>query len=352
MAVKMKDIADELGVSLVTISKALRDHPDISKQMRQRVLERVKALNYRPNLAARALVTGRSSLVGLIVPDLINPFFVEVAKSLSLALRQHGYFLLITSSEEDAELERQEIEAMLAHRLDAIVVASFALNSDALRVAQSGDTPLILIDRSFEEFSAHFVGSDDYAIGKLAGEHLLSIGCKRLAHIRGPENNVGIRRLKGFTDTLKRHGFELPPEFIFNARSVNVDGKRHGSDAVKYFMRLKNPPDGVFCYNDVIAIGLIMEAKHQHISIPQDLAVIGCGNLHFDDAIRVPLSSIDQRTAGIGRRTAKLILELAASKEVVQLIRKIVVQPQLVPRESTERVKRPARSRAKSEPRT
>ena len=347
MAVKMKDIANELGVALVTVSKALRDHPDISKQMRQRVLERAKALNYRPNLAARALVTGRSSLVGLIVPDLINPFFVEVAKSLSLALREHGYFLLVSSSEEDAELERQEIEAMLAHRLDAIVVASFALNPDALRVVQSGDTPLILIDRWFEELSAHFVGSDDYAIGKLAGEHLIAIGCERPAHIRGPENNVGIRRLKGFTDAIKKSGRRLPPNFVFHARSVNVDGRRHGSDAVRYFMSLKQPPDGVFCYNDVIAIGLIMEAKHQHIAIPRDLAVIGCGNLHFDEAIRVPLSSIDQRTADIGRRTARLILELTARKDAVQPIRKIVIQPRLALRESTERARQPARSKAK-----
>jgi len=115
MAVKMKDIAADLGISLVTVSKALRNHPDISKKTRERVYAKVKELNYRPNLAARSLVTGRSSLVGLIVTDLIHPFFADVAKGLSAVLRERGYFLVIASSDEDPTLEEQEIEHMLEH---------------------------------------------------------------------------------------------------------------------------------------------------------------------------------------------------------------------------------------------
>src|SRR5271167_1272879 len=138
MPIKMKDIARDLGVSVVTISKALRDHPDIGKATRDRILLKVKELGYRPNLAARTLVTGRSSLIGLIVPDLIHPFFADVAKGLSLALRKQGYFVVISSSEEDPELEQQEIEHMLAHRLNALVVASCQPDSDSLRKTQQG----------------------------------------------------------------------------------------------------------------------------------------------------------------------------------------------------------------------
>src|ERR1700761_1659007 len=160
MAVKMKDIENDLGLSLVTVSKALRNHPDISKKTRERIQARVKELNYRPNLAARSLVTGRSSLVGLIVPDLSHPFFADVAKGLSAVLREHGYFLVIASSEEDPALEEQEIEHMLAHRLDALVVATCQTNPESLRRVQHGDTPLILLDRYFDDFDSHFVGSD------------------------------------------------------------------------------------------------------------------------------------------------------------------------------------------------
>jgi len=334
MAVKMKDIAEALGVSLVTVSKALRQHPDISKQTRERIEAKVKELNYRPNLAARSLVTGRSSLIGLIVPDLLHPFFAEVARGLSLTLRERDYFLVLASSEEDPVLEQQEIEHMLAHRLDALVVATCQPEPAMLRRIQTGDTPLVLIDRYFDGFSSHYVGTDDYTAGKLAAEHLIEIGCKRIAHVRGAENSTGRRRYKGFLDTLQKHGRTLPPEYLIAAGSVDVEGARYGSAALKQLRTLKQPPDGIFCYNDVVAIGLVLEAAAEGVRIPQDLAVIGCGNLHYDEAISVPLSSIDQRSSEIGTRAARMILDLL-QPEASQEHTRAVLQPRLVARAST-----------------
>ena len=339
MPVKMKDIARDLGVSVVTISKALRDHPDISKATRERILLKVKELGYRPNLTARSLVTGRSSLIGLIVPDLIHPFFADIAKALSLAMRRQGYFLVLSSSEEDPELEREEIEHMLAHRLDALIVASCQPGPESLRKIQQGDTPLILLDRSFEELPSHFVGSDDYTAGKLATEHLVAIGCKRVAHIRGPENSVGHRRLKGFLDTLKKHGIEMPAEYLIHAPRADVDGHQNGVAALRRFLEMHRPPDGIFCYNDIIAMGVIAETLLRGIAVPKELAVIGCGNLHYVSQIRVPLSSIDQRSAEIGQRAARLILDILAAKADKALLedREIILQPRLVARDSTAR---------------
>ena len=336
MTVNMKDIARDLGVSVVTVSKALRDHPDISKTTRERILLKAKEVGYRPNLTARSLVTGRSSLIGLIVPDLIHPFFAEVAKGLSQGLRRHGYFIVVSSSEEDPELEQQEIEHMLAHRLEALVVASCQTNSEFLRKTQLEETPLILLDRSFKDLASHFVGSDDYSAGKLAAEHLLGIGCRRIAHIRGPENSVGKRRLKGFVDTLRKHSVEIAADHILQVARGDVDGRSSGADALRRMLQLRRLPDGVFCYNDVIAVGVINEALRQGIDVPKGLAVIGCGNLHYDDEIRVPLSSIDQRSDEIGGRTARLILDILGD-EASGTCREIVLQPRLVARASTAR---------------
>ena len=337
MPVKMKDIAQDLGVSVVTVSKALRNHPDISRQTRQRVLQRVEELQYRPNLTARSLVTGRSSLIGLVVPDLLHPFFADVAKGLSLALRQQGYFLVLASSEEDPKLEQQEIEHILAHRPDALVIASCQITGESIEKTQRGETPIILIDRSFKAFPSHFVGSDDYAAGKLATEHLLGIGCRRVAHIRGPENSVGSRRLKGFVDTLKRHEIDLPEEYVIQVPQVDVNGGARGAEALKHLKELGQVPDGIFCYNDVIGIGVISEALKLGIQVPEDMAVIGCGNLHYDADIRVPLSSIDQRSREMGSRAAALILSMLALEEPDPEPRAIVLQPRLVARESTAR---------------
>lgn len=338
MTVNMKDIARDLGVSIVTVSKALRDHPDVSDTMRERIHLKVKELGYRPNLTARSLVTGRSSLIGLIVPDLIHPFFAEVAKGLSLAVRQHGYFLVMSSSEEDPLLEQQEVEHMLAHRLDAMVIASCQTNDEFLRKLRLGDTPLILIDRFFKDLPFHFVGSDDYAAGRLAAEHLLAIGCRRPAHIRGPENSVGIRRLKGFTDALKKQNIDLPEDYILRVLKVDVGGRTSGVDAFRRLMDLAYMPDGVFCYNDVIAVGVIGEARSQGMRVPEDLAVIGCGNLHYDNEISVPLSSIDQRSSEIGSRTAKLILGILTDKGTA-VQQRVILKPHLIARASTESTK-------------
>jgi LacI family transcriptional regulator len=339
MPVKMKDIARDLGVSVVTISKALREHPDISKATRDRILLKVKELGYRPNLTARSLVTGRSSLIGLIVPDLIHPFFADIAKALSLAMRRQGYFLVLSSSEEDPDLEREEMEHLLAHRLDALIVASCQPSPESLRKIQQGDTPLILLDRSFKEMPSHFVGCDDYTAGKLATEHLLAIGCKRIAHIRGPENSVGDRRLKGFLDTLKKHGIEMPAEYLIQAPRADVDGHQNGVAALRRLLELKRPPDGIFCYNDIVAMGVLAEALLQGIAVPKDLAVIGCGNLHYVSQIRVPLSSIDQRSAEIGQRAARLILDILTARAGKALLeyREIILQPRLTARDSTAR---------------
>jgi LacI family transcriptional regulator len=339
MASKMKDIAQALGVSLVTVSKALRGHPDISRRTRERVEAKVKELNYRPNLAARSLVTGHSSLIGLIVPDLLHPFFADIARGLSLALREHGYFLVLSSSEEDPTLEQQEIEHVLAHRLDALVVASCQPDATMLAETQAGETPLILVDRSFPGFSSHFVGADDYTAGKLATEHLIAIGCKRIAHIRGAQNSAGNRRYKGFVDTLQKHNRTLPPEYLVATRSADVDGKRHGAAAFQQLWGLPQRPDGIFCFNDVIAIGVETAAAELGARIPDQVAIVGCGNLHYDDAIRVPLSSIDQRSGEIGARVAKLILEIVAEnashKTSTPEHRRVILQPKLVERASS-----------------
>src|SRR5947208_5505366 len=148
MATRMKDIARDLGVSVITISKVLRNHPDVGDETRERVLSRVKELDYRPNLAARSLVTGRSYLIGLVVPDLLHPFFAEIAKSISEILRRSGYYLIVSSSEEDPDLEEQEIDQLLARRLDTLIVASCRSTGDIFFRIEKQQKPYVLIDSS------------------------------------------------------------------------------------------------------------------------------------------------------------------------------------------------------------
>lgn len=337
MPVTMKDIARDLRVSVVTVSKVLRNHDDISEATRKRVLDRVKELNYRPNLAARGLVTGHTYLVGLVVPDLLHPFFAEVAKALSKALLKKGYYLIISSSEEDPELEAREIDQLLGRRLDALVIATSMSTPEIFeRLERQGGPPCVLLDRSFPGMAANFVGVDDEVAGAMATEHLVAIRCKRIAHLRGPDNSPGMGRLEGYRKALAKHGLKPLPGFVSATRASDVDSHANGAVAMRELLAQKPRPDGVFCFNDPTAMGAINAILDAGLRVPQDIAVIGCGNLHYNDSLRVPLSSIDQNTQQIGERAGKLTLSLLESKTTPKK-KSIFIEPTLVVRASSKR---------------
>ena len=208
----MKDIARELGVSVVTVSKALRNHDDISEETRARVLQRMRDLNYRPNLAARALVTGRSFIVGFVVPGLLHSFFGEVAKGLTNVFRKKGYGLVISTSEEDPELEQQEIEQLLARRVDALIVASTQV-CDRNLPAHRRTKCTVCADRpsTGRISTANFVGVDDQSVGMMATEHLIQCGCKRVAFMYGTSLSPALGRLEGYRQALEKHGLRRAP---------------------------------------------------------------------------------------------------------------------------------------------
>lgn len=334
MAVRLKDIAEELGLSVVSVSKALRGHKDIGLETRERVLKRVKELNYRPNLAARALVTGRSFMMGLVVPDLVHPFFAEVAKGLSRVLRRKGYGLIIASAEEDPSLEREAIEQLLARGVDAMLVASSQSTIESFGLIEEDKTPYILLDRKFAGLEANFVGVDDEHAGLLATEHLIERGCRRIAHIRGPEVSTATGRLQGYRDALARRRLTAPASYVVGGKSGDDAGDTNGHIAMRRLLRLDPRPDSVFCYNDPTGMGAMKAILEAGLRIPEDIAVIGCGNVRYGESLRVPLSTIDQDSTAIGARAGNLALSIIESKRSCRP-KTILLKPSLVVRASS-----------------
>ena len=183
LAVRMKDIAQDLGVSLMTVSKALRNHSDISQQTRERVLKRMRELKYQPDWVARSMVTGRTYLVGLVLPDLMHSFFAEVATSVSRKLQPLGYQVVISNTEEDAQLEQRHVEVLIARKVDGVILASaqHQRKSAIFGTLDRSGIPYVLVDRTIPGITANYVGVKDDDLGVLATEHLLSQGCRRIA---------------------------------------------------------------------------------------------------------------------------------------------------------------------------
>lgn len=336
MATRMKDIAKHLNVSVVTVSKVLRGHSDISAETRERVMRCVQELNYRPNLAARGLVTGRTYMVGLVVPDLLHPFFAQIAERVAHRIHSKGYNAVIFSSGEEPKLEIEGIASLLAHQVDGLILASTLTRdqSDVFRRIEEQKVPFVLVDRNIPGVQANFVGVNDEEIGALATDHLIQVGSRRIAHIRGPESSTAIGRLRGYTKTMARHGLPVPPEYVTNATHPDVKGIEGGLQAMQQLLAVDPRPDAVFCYNDLIAMGALQAIMNAGLEVPNDVALIGVSNLPHTELLKVPLSTIDQGSFLIGDRAAKVLLRLMESAPGSRPTR-IYLRPKLVVRDSS-----------------
>jgi LacI family transcriptional regulator len=284
------------------------------------VLRRAKQLNYQMNWVARSLVTRRTYTIGLLLPEFTHSFFAEVARTVAETVRPHGYHVVISCFEEDPEQEASEATAMLARQVDGLIIATSQppRRLDLFKRIQERKVPYVLIDRLIAGARACFVGVDNHAIGELATEHLIDRGCGCVAHLRGPEVGIATERLEGYRRALARRGFRTESRYVVAGGHADDTGYT----GMRQLLKVCPMPDGVF-----------LEAG---LKLPQDISVVGAGNIHYSDVLAVPLTTVDQGTCRMGVLAAELLLERIASKQSMKT-RKIMITPTLVERESTRR---------------
>lgn len=330
----MKDIARELGVSVVTVSKALRNHEDISLETRGKVLQLMRDMNYRPNLAARALVTGRSQIVGCVVPGLMHSFFGEIAKGMTNVFRKKGYGLVLATSEEEPELEQQEIEQLLARHVDALIVATTQADRKSIDRIEEQGVPYVLIDRKVAGAKTNFVGVDDQTVGYMATEHLIQVGCRRVAYLLANDLSPSQGRLEGYQQALAKHNLPTCARTVGDTGDAVVDVAAYAT--MKDLLAQPQRPDGVFAFNDQFAVSAMKAVLDSGLRIPEDVAFVGCGNIQHADFLRVPLTTVDQNSVAIGEMAAKLALSLIDAKEAEEA-KSVMLEPRLLVRESSMR---------------
>ncbi len=329
MPVRLKDIALDLGISPMAVSKALRGHKDIGAETTRRVLQRAAELKYRTDSVARSLVTGRTFLIGLVVPDLMQSFFAEIATSVERVAGAAGYHVVISHTGESAEVELANIALLESRKVDGLIIASAQDNGRRLKALK---TPLVLFDRKLPGVQATFVGTDNNRAGRIATEHLIEQGCRRIAHLRGPRLSTSKNRLAGYRHALVEHHHTVVRELIVEAGHDDASGFR----AMKQLLASEAPPDGVFCFNDPVAIGAMRACLEAGLRVPDDVAFVGVANMHYSDWLTVPLTTIDQRTSAIGTHATRQLLErMTAKKRPPQ--RDFLMAPELIVRASSLR---------------
>jgi LacI family transcriptional regulator len=218
--------------------------------------------------------------------------------------------------------------------VDGLIVASAqSPQNNLFQRIRHRKVPFVLIDRPIAGTRASFVGADNEAIGKLATEHLIAQGCRRIAHLRGPKIGIAAARMSGYRKALARHKLTMPASYIVEARYDDDMGYR----AMHTLLRANPVPDGIFCYNDPVAIGAMKAILEAGLNVPRDIAVIGAGNVHYSDLLAVPLSTVDQGVVQIGTQAAEILMQQIASKRALRP-RNILIAPRVVIRKSTERM--------------
>ena len=327
----MKRIAADLGVSITTVSKVLNNHADIGQATRARVLARVEELGYRPNAVARSLTLRRTHTLGVVIPDLMHSFFVEVVSGIESVASARGYGLLLCSSTENSRKERSELEMLRSRQVDGIVLASVhGSNNAELLQRIAAVSAVVMIDRDdHPRVRCHRVLTDDDLVGRMATEHLLAQGRRAVAHIAGPLLAHAKRREAGYLAALHDAGIEPNPAWI--ARGGFMDGD--GYHAMQRLLTLDPKIDAVFAANDPAAIGAMQAIWEAGLQVPDDVAVVGAGDIAHGDLLRVPLTTVGWAKEELGRRAAELILEQIGGREEVAF-RRVVISPRLVVRES------------------
>jgi LacI family transcriptional regulator len=336
MTVRLKDIANDLNLSKMTISKVLRGQTDISAATKARVLQRMKELNYRPNISARSLRTGNTFTIGLVIPSLTNSFFTDIARGLIQTVRTAGYGVLISSAEEDPDIERHEIELQLSRQVDALIVASVQESAEFFTALGKQRAPLILVDRKLPPLAANFIGLRDQDIGYVAAAHLAEVGCRKLAYLRGPRTASADLRWSGYRAALTE--FELPfrPDLVVDSGEQNRNEYQRGYDTMRRLLEGRTKPDGVMCYSDSLALGVIDAALAKNLRVPEDICIVGCGDQPSLREMRIPLSSVSLSGVEVGQRTANLTLRALSNGETNHN-RNLLLSPKLVVRRSSQR---------------
>ena len=251
----------------------------ISEATRQRVLRRAKKLNYQMNWVARSLVTRRTYTIGILLPEFAHPFFAEIARAVARTVRPHGYCVVISSFEEDPALEASEVDSLLARQVDGLIIASSqpSRQLSVFKKIEARKTPYVLIDRPIAGVEACFVGVDNQAIGRLATEHLIAKGCKRIGHLRGPQLRIAAERVEGYRQALEQAGIRPDRNYIVAAGHTDSTGY----EGMRELLRVEPRVDAVFCYNDPVAIGAMKAIAEAGLRVPQDVALVGAGNVRI-----------------------------------------------------------------------
>lgn len=334
MRVSIKDVAKAAGVSHSTVSRALNDSPLVNAETKARIQRLSQQMGYSPDAIARSLVTQRTRTVGVVATTITDPFVAEVVQGVEDAAQESGYSIILTSSASEPERELAAVEMLRAKRVDGVIVTSSRIGALYLQHLEGIGVPVVLVNNHNEQSGRYTfsVSVDNRHGGHLATAHLIEKGHRRIGYVSGPaDHSDDLGRLAGYRQALGEATIPFDPALV-----VPGNGRLDGGERALCLLRgMAGLPTGVFCYNDMTAIGLISAARQVGLWVPGDLAVVGFDDIPLAAHVYPPLTTVAQPQRDMGRRAMGMALALMAADDSAVPFSDVVVKGRLVVRESS-----------------
>lgn len=308
MAVTIKDIARQAGVSHSTVSRAMHGSPLLSGETIERIRRIAVEMGYFPSAAARSLRTNRSRALGVIVSAIDDPFFSEILQGIEETAQQHGYSMLMAASQRDPEREQAIVQDMRERQVDGLIICSASFSDAQRRKLLEYGIPIVVVNNQAAEEYRYSIYHDDVDGSRQVTRHLIELGHKRIAYLGNSlSGRTTLDRLTGFRCEMEAAGLVIPGEYVFE---VPGGGPEDGLGAIPHFLDLPERPTALFCFNDLMAIGALKGLEKAAVRVPEDFSLAGFDNIPFSAYTYPPLTTLDQPKRYIGAEAARLILEL------------------------------------------
>jgi LacI family transcriptional regulator len=330
--ISLKDLAKELGVSISTVSRALKNHPEISPELTKKIQALAAKWNYTPNPLAMGLLRQQTKMIGVIVPDINTHFYSSIISGIESVAKERGYFIVIASSNESMEKEIESVENLLKSRVEGFIVCLSQETNDFSHFEKliKNEIPLVFFDRVCEELPVPAVLANGQDATKKITKHFYENGCKRIAYISGPEHlNISQNRKEGYLDGLKECDLKYDEDLLVHCNLSIEDAKL----ATQQLLQLENKPDAIFGVNDTIAFAAMIEVKKQGYKIPDDILLAGFTDEFHSIVVDPPLTSVSHPTFQMGEEAAKLFFESVEKEKNIN--KRIMLPIDLVVRESS-----------------
>lgn len=326
--ITIRDVAEKAGVSAQTVSRVLNQRPDVAPQTREKVVQAIADLNYRPSGIARSLRLKSTGTIGLIVPDSSNPFFAELGRAIEKTAFENGCSVILCNSDGDLERESFYIEALVSKQVDGLIIVG-ANRASRKNPILDGSLPVVVVDRDLNGERFDTVLADNLEGGEKGTSYLIALGHERIAFITGPSGlPTSTARLRGYRRALEKHHIPLERELVIPGDFRYQGGYR----AMEKLLKLAPPPTAVFAANDMMAVGAIACIRDHHLRVPEDISVIGFDDIPLASFLNPKLTTIAQPRGEMGRMAVTMLMERLQDRNLPA--RRYVLPVILVERES------------------